>query len=122
MKCKHKKSLSPKRTTGISFFEILCLLFTGLLIEHKLYITLLLILMSFVHLRRLLTFPSSALLDFYRCVLKRFMTINLFHLIYLLIPLSPSQDTHSSGNAGGGPINFYDYLFLSERRGTPRLY
>ena len=50
------------------------------------------------------------------------MTINLFHLIYLLIPLSPSQDTHSSGNAGGGPINFYDYFFLSERRGTPQVW
>ena len=70
--------------------------------------------MSFVHLRRLLTFPSLALSE-KACVLKRFMTINLFHLIYLLIPLSPSQDTHSSGNAGGGPINFYDYLFSLQR-------
>ena len=43
------------------------------------------------------------------------MTINLFQLIYLLIPLSPSQDTHSSGNAGGGPINFYDYFFSLQR-------
>ena len=53
----YKKSLPPKRTTGISSFEILLLLFSGLLVEHKLYITLLLILMSLVLPHGVLTFP-----------------------------------------------------------------
>ena len=60
-----KNPRRPNERQGFHLFEILRLLFTGLLVEHKLYITLLLILMSFVHLRRLLTFPSSALLDFF---------------------------------------------------------
>ena len=60
-----KNPCRPNERQGFHLFEILCLPFTGLLVEHKLYITLLLILMSFVHLRRLLTFSSSALLDFF---------------------------------------------------------
>ena len=60
-----KNPRRPNERQGFHLFEIPRLPFTRLLVEHKLYITLLLILMSFIHLRRLLTFSSSALLDFF---------------------------------------------------------
>ena len=52
------------RIAGISSFEIPRLPFTRLLVEHKLYITLLLILTPLVHLHRVLAFSfPSALKD-----------------------------------------------------------
>ena len=50
------------RTAGISSFEIPLLSFARLPAEHKLYITLLLILTPLVHLHRVLAFSSSSAL------------------------------------------------------------
>ena len=54
-----KNPCRPNERQGFHLFEILCLLFAGLLIEHKLYITLLLILMPLVLLRRILALIKS---------------------------------------------------------------